>query len=67
MTVNSAAPRSAPLVYTVLIIVGVLAAMIGASLIGIITYNYVTREELRNPIPREAPGHSQLPAWIEIA
>ena len=64
MAVRSAAPQSAPLVYTILTITGVLAAMLGAALVGLIVYNYVTRPELRNPEPQGV--HSELPAWIEL-
>ena len=65
MSVASASPRNAPLVYLSLIILGVLAAAVAASVIGYISYNYVTREELRNPVPKEREhggGHASLPA-----
>lgn len=68
MAVRSAAPKNAPLVYTILTIIAVLAAMGGAALMGIIVYNYVTRPELRNPVPQEgATTHGELPAWIQLA
>lgn len=69
MSVRSAAPPSAPLVYTTLVIAGAIAALIGAALIGIIVYNYATRPELRNPEP--APGETviqgELPPWMLVA
>ena len=65
MSVASAAPRNARLVYLSLIILGLLAAIVAATTIGVISYNYVTRDELRNPIPKESDhggGHTSLPA-----
>lgn len=67
MSVASAAPRNARLVYLTLILVGLLAAVVAASTIGIISYNYVTRDELRNPPPKEKEyggGHAVLPAGL---
>ncbi|MCH7752758.1 MAG: hypothetical protein IH898_11465 [Planctomycetes bacterium] len=65
MSVRSAPPPRAFLVYTLLIIAGVLAAVIGAITVGVIVYNYVTREELRNPPPLEEEGErARLPDWI---
>ena len=66
MSVASAAPRNARLVYLSLIILGLLAAIVASTVIGVISYNYVTRDELRNPIPKEkdhhGDGHASLPA-----
>ncbi len=65
MSVASAAPRNARLVYLSLIIIGLLAAIVAATTVGVISYNYVTRDELRNPVPQEKDhggGHASLPA-----
>ena len=65
MSVASAAPRNARLVYLTLIILGSLAIVVAATTIGVISYNYVTRDELRNPVPQEKDhggGHASLPA-----
>ena len=65
MSVASAAPRNARLVYLSLIILGLLAAVVAATTIGVISYNYLTRDELRNPVPKESDyggGHASLPA-----
>lgn len=65
MSVASAAPRNARLVYLTLIILGSLAIVVAATTIGVISYNYVTRDELRNPVPQEKDhggGHAALPA-----
>jgi hypothetical protein len=62
---SSASPRS-NLVYTLLFVAGVVAAIVGAWQVADIAYNYATREELRNPPPRveEEGGHATLPEWI---
>ena len=65
MSVASAAPRNARLVYLSLILLGLLAAIVAATTIGVISYNYLTRDELRNPVPKEKDyggGHAALPA-----
>lgn len=64
MSVASAAPRNARLVYVALIVLGLLAAAVAGSTIGYISYEYVTREELRNPPPQEKGhnGHAVLPS-----
>jgi hypothetical protein len=66
MSVESSAPPRAFLVYTLLVIAGIVAAIIGASTVGVISYNYITREELRNPPPPEGSeeGHGALPGWM---
>lgn len=65
MSVASAAPRNARLVYLSLILLAVLAAIVAATTVGVISYNYVTREELRNPVPQEkSDGHTSLPAGL---
>ena len=53
------------MVYTLLVILGLLAAAVGASTIGVIVYNYTSREELRNPVPL-IEEHTELPSWIEL-
>jgi hypothetical protein len=69
MTVRSAAPPSAPLVYSLLVVLGVLAALISAATLAYISYRYVTDEELRNPVPieGEAEPHAQLPEWLSVS
>ena len=67
MSVASAAPRNARVVYLSLILLGVLAIIAASTTIGIISYNYVTRDELRNPPPQEkehGDGHASLPAGL---
>ena len=69
MSVISSAPPNARPVYVTLIILGALAAAAAGSVIGYISYNYVTREELRNPVPKEkshGEGHASLPAWLAV-
>ena len=61
MSVESAPPPHAQLVYTALLIVGMIAAVVASATIGIIVYNYVTRVELREPV--QAP-HATVPDWI---
>jgi hypothetical protein len=54
-------PKNSRLVYSGLIFLGILAAAIAGSTIGFISYEYVTRPELRDPIPHEKyseHGHS---------
>lgn len=65
MSVRSSVPPRAGMVYTILIVVGLLAAVLGATLMGIITYNYTSREELRNPVPL-IEEHTALPSVIEL-
>jgi hypothetical protein len=65
MSVRSSAPPRAGIVYTSLVILGLLAAALGASTIGVIVYNYTSREELRNPVPL-IEEHTALPFWIEL-
>ncbi|MCH8148222.1 MAG: hypothetical protein IH987_09565 [Planctomycetes bacterium] len=59
MSSPSAEPPNAQLVYRTLIVAGAIAAVVALTIIGIITYNYVTRAELRDPPPRE---HAAVPA-----
>ena len=69
MSVISSTPPNARAVYVALIILGALAAAAAGSVIGYISYNYVTREELRNPVPKEkshGEGHASLPAWLAV-
>ncbi|MEK9659944.1 MAG: hypothetical protein VW450_08390 [Chloroflexota bacterium] len=49
MAVESAAPSNARQVYTLLLALGVVAAIVSSVVIGVISYNYVTRVELREP------------------
>ncbi len=64
MSVRSAAPPRAGLVYSILITLGLIAAIVGAATVIYISYEYVTRQELREPVPIEDTGHSQLPSWL---
>ena len=65
MSVESAAPANARMVYTLLVAAGVISALIGVVMIVIISYNYITRIELREPVEQESSGeHASLPAWI---
>jgi hypothetical protein len=56
MAVESAAPSNARQVYMLLLVIGAVAAIASSVAIGIISYNYVTRVELREPVGIEA-GH----------
>lgn len=66
--VRSSPPPNAGLVYTLLITVGLLAAMVGGAAVAYITYMYVwddDAEQRRNPVPLDdGAGHAELPAWI---
>jgi hypothetical protein len=65
MSVRSAAPPRAGMVYGILIAVGVIAAAIAAATIGYIVYEYVWADdsfERRNPPPAE--GYAEVPGWI---
>ncbi len=63
MSVASTAPANARTVYIALIVLGLVAMAVAGSVIGFISYEYVTREELRNPPPQEKDGgHAGLPA-----
>ena len=66
MSVRSANPPSAGIVYVLLIIAGVVAMALSASAIGWIVYSYVNDEERRNPPPveRHGDGHASFPEWI---
>jgi hypothetical protein len=64
MSVRSAAPPNSGLVYSLLIIVGLIAAIVGAATVVYISYEYVTREELRNPVPLEESEHGQQLTWL---
>lgn len=63
MSIESAAPPSAPAVYRALIAVGAVAVIVAAVIIGIMAFNVVTRPELNNPVPLEDAGQAQLPTW----
>ncbi len=66
MSVESAAPPGSRLVYPLLIFLGVAGTALAASTIGWISYSYITRVELREPVPlvEEGDGHGSLPGWI---
>ncbi len=63
MSIESAAPPSAPAVYRTLIVTGAIAAIVAAVIIGIMVFNVVTRPELHDPVPLEDAGHVELPTW----
>ena len=63
MSIESAAPPSAPAVYRALIVAGAIAAIVAAITIGIMVFNVVTRPELHDPVPLEDAGHAQAPSW----
>ncbi len=67
MSTQSAAPPKARLVYTLLLAIGLVSAIIGAVVVTVISYNYVTRPELRDPVPvhnDHAKSHASLGASI---
>ena len=57
MSVASAAPASARAVYTALIVLGAISIIVASVVMGVISYEYVTRDELRNPIEETGGGH----------
>jgi len=64
MVIQSAPRSSQQIVYAFLIALGLLALAVAGSTIGFIAHEYVTRPELRNPVPLEAGGgHAALPSW----
>ncbi len=63
MSIESAAPPSAPAVYRTLIAVGAVAVVVAAVIIGIMAFNVVTRPELHSPVPLEDADHAQAPTW----
>lgn len=64
MSVESAAPANARMVYSLLIAAGVISALIGVILVTVISYNYITRIELREPVEEGTTEHAVLPSWI---
>ena len=66
MSVRSSAPAKAGSVYLALVMIGLLAAAVGAATIGVIVYNYTSREELRNPVPLHDEHHADIPTWIAL-
>ena len=65
MSVRSAPPPRARMVYGILITLGIIAAIVGAITVGYIVYQYVWADDSlqrRNPPPAE--GHAEVPAWI---
>ena len=65
---TESAPRSSQrIVYALLVALGILAAATAGSTIGFIAHEYVTRPELRNPVPLESPGEQgALPTWVVL-
>ena len=61
MVSDSSIPRRHRNVHLALMMLGILAAMVAASTIGYIAYEYVTRQELREPPPLEEE-HTALPS-----
>ena len=55
-------PRNSRLVYSGLIFLGILAAAIAGATMGFISYEYVSRPELRNPIPHEKHSEHEHPS-----
>ena len=64
MAAESSVPRRSRAVYLALIALGILAAAAAASTIGFITFEYVTREELRNPPDQEEEHTSPPPHFL---
>lgn len=64
MSVRSAAPPKSGLVYSLLITAGLIAGLVGLITMIYIPYQYVTREELRNPVPLDDGSHGQLFTWV---
>ena len=62
MAVESSPPPSARIVYTALGLLVVVAALVAFSTIGYIVHQYVTREELRNPL-EQVEEHAQMPSF----
>ena len=56
MSVASAAPANARAVYTALIVLGAISVIIACVAMGVISYEYVTRDELRNPVEESSGG-----------
>ena len=65
MVIQSAPRSSQRTVYALLIALGLLAAAVAGSTIGFIAHEYVTRPELRNPVPLDTGSeHGALPSWV---
>ncbi|MEX2598946.1 MAG: hypothetical protein WD533_04740 [Dehalococcoidia bacterium] len=64
MSVESAAPANARLIYSLLLALGAIAAITGAIVIGVIVYNYMTRPELRDPVPLHSSFQPVQQDWI---
>ena len=64
MSIESAAPPNARMVYRTLIGAGAIAAIVAAIVIGIIVFNIVTRPELHDPVRLEDAGHAEAPTWV---
>ncbi len=64
MSIESSQRKHQRSVYALLIAVGLIAAAISGSVITYISYEYITRPELRDPVPHESPTHhSSLPDY----
>ena len=67
MSVQSASPPHAGLVYTLLIAAGLVAAVVSAATVGWIVYRYVSAIDVRaGDLLYEGPSrvHGTLPGWI---
>ena len=67
MSVQSSSPPRAGLVYTLLIVAGIAAAVIGAATVAWISYRYVSDIDVREGdrlYQAENEDHGSLPAWI---
>ncbi len=65
MSVASAKPANARIVYNLLIALAVVSVIVSCVVMGVISYEYVTREELRNPPVEESHnGHAALPSSL---
>jgi hypothetical protein len=51
--------------YLAMILLGVLAFMVAGSTMGYIAYQYVTREEIRNPVHKDV-GHEEDHASFHV-
>ncbi len=57
MTIESSQRKHQRSIYALLIAIGLIAAVISGSVIAYISYEYITRPELRDPIPHESQTH----------
>lgn len=54
MAVENSTPSYFRGIYLYLIILGVVSFMVASSVMGFIAYEYVTREEIRNPVHKKS-------------